>query len=85
MACNCYAPCLELEKMMGMVEHKDADLLIGLIQDESRGLPMKRKGDDGEEWWVDVELVQVSILVLICNLFSSNFVFLILKKLFFKI
>ncbi|XP_020594071.1 DIBOA-glucoside dioxygenase BX6-like [Phalaenopsis equestris] len=47
----------EQEGTTGVVEHNDSGLLTLLLQDEIGGLQVRKEGEDGEWWRVDVEPV----------------------------
>ncbi|KAG0467678.1 hypothetical protein HPP92_019258 [Vanilla planifolia] len=58
-----YPPCPEPEATAGIVPHTDPGVLTLLLQDEIGGLQIRKEGEDGEPWWVDVKPIPGAIVV----------------------
>ncbi|PKU83092.1 1-aminocyclopropane-1-carboxylate oxidase homolog 4-like [Dendrobium catenatum] len=63
LACHYYPPCPEPEATAGLVDHSDPGVLALLLQDDIGGLQIKKEGEDGECWWVDVKPVEGTVVV----------------------
>ncbi|KAG1358762.1 putative 1-aminocyclopropane-1-carboxylate oxidase [Cocos nucifera] len=63
MACHYYPPCPEPDLTVGLADHTDPGVLTVLLQDHIGGLQVKRKGEDGECYWVDVKPLPGALVI----------------------
>ncbi|XP_008803893.1 1-aminocyclopropane-1-carboxylate oxidase homolog 3-like isoform X2 [Phoenix dactylifera] len=63
MVCHYYPPCPEPDLTVGIADHTDPAVLTVLIQDHIGGLQVKRKGEPGEAYWVDVKPLPGALVI----------------------
>lgn len=83
LACHYYPVCPEPDDTAGLVDHSDPGVLTILLQDQIGGLQVKKEGEDGEWWWVDVQPVLGAVVVNVGDLLQVLIDFLLILGVFF--